>query len=200
MLSQDAEVGVNLTWKRGCFTSHSLRNFRPASRPPSSATVPGAQVQWRREFAAVNQAVELGLAESGGHAHHEVAAGLARLAAKQLPPPNRRTPSESCRCSCLQAIQPDAATTPQGCARAAVGNRPEMATDGEARRAQRAEIPRADVRSASKAAISPSKAAIARTSPTRQTARKGRLNFLYLTYTSSYLTYSYTFAQMAERQ
>ena len=59
---------------------------------------------------------------------------------------------------------------PQGSARPAVGNRWEIATSGAPSRPRDAEIPLANVRPAPKPAL-------ARPPPTRQTVRKGRLNF-----------------------
>lgn len=61
---------------------------------------------------------------------------------------------------------------PQGGARPAVGNQRSMAADNAAAWPRDAEIPLTDVRSVPKTGL-------ARPPPTQQTARKGRLNFLY---------------------
>ena len=61
---------------------------------------------------------------------------------------------------------------PQGGARPAVGNQRSMAADNAAAWPHDAEIPLTDVRSVPKTGL-------ARPPPTQQTARKGRLNFLY---------------------
>lgn len=63
---------------------------------------------------------------------------------------------------------------PQGGARPAVGNQRSMAADNAAAWPRDAEIPLTDVRSVPKTGL-------ARPPPTQQTARKGRLNFLYAT-------------------
>ena len=61
---------------------------------------------------------------------------------------------------------------PQGGARPAVGNQRSMAADNAAAWPRDAEIPLTDVRSVPKTGL-------ARPPPNQQTARKGRLNFLY---------------------
>ena len=71
-----------------------------------------------------------------------------------------------------QARPHEAATLLQGCARPRVGNRRDMAMDGEATRLHGSEIPLVDSRSA----LEP---ALARPPPNRKTGGKGRLNFLY---------------------
>jgi len=71
-----------------------------------------------------------------------------------------------------KARQHEAATNPQRRALPAVGNRRQKDHQRRAARPRAAKIPLANVRPAAKPAL-------ARPSPIRQTARKGRLNFLY---------------------
>jgi len=75
---------------------------------------------------------------------------------------SRVTPRRPRRRRRNQARPHGAATTPQGSARPAVGNRREMATSGAAARPRDAEIPLTNIRSAPKLAL-------ARPPPTRQT-------------------------------